>query len=231
MKRRYGRWTIVGDEYRDHHGIRYVPVRCDCGFEGCVSVRTLIVGASKSCGCWRREKLRKLHTTHGQSRGRSRLYWVWAGMIQRCTNPKTIGFKNYGGRGIKVCWKWRKFETFQAWAKIAGYRSGLQIDRIKVDGNYCPSNCRWVSRLIQMNNRRRSKWEGTSFHSATGKYQAYVDYGLPGERKRKYLGLYVTRVKAKQAVENWRQRRVAQCRGAQTMQSSVGSSPTPPLLP
>jgi hypothetical protein len=202
MRKKYGCWTVVGEEYRDHHSIRHVPVQCRCGTKSSVSVRTLVTGRSKSCGCWRRETLSSLHRTHGKSR--SRLYNVWGGLIQRCTNPNHLGYKDYGGRGIKVCSSWRCFETFQQWAESTGYKSGLEIDRIQVDGNYCPSNCRWVTRVIQANNRRQSKWKGTSFHLATGKFQAYVDYGLPGKRKRQYLGLHMTRVKARQAVENWR---------------------------
>lgn len=196
---------MIGDEFRDHHGIRHVPVQCSCGTYSKVSVRTLEIGKSKSCGCWRRVTLRRLHRTHGQRP--KKLYWVWAGMIQRCTNPRTIGFKDYGGRGIRVCAEWRRsFVNFRSWAVATGYRAGLQLDRKRVNENYCPSNCRWVTRLVQANNRRRRVWEGTSFNRVKGKWMAYADFGPPGRRKRQYLGFHTTRVKAKQAVESWRHR-------------------------
>lgn len=81
-----------------------------------------------------------------------RLYWVWADMAQRCRNPRHRGYANYGGRGIRVCDRWRLFSNFAA--DMGPRPAGLMLDRINNDGNYEPSNCRWATRKEQNSNRR-----------------------------------------------------------------------------
>lgn len=86
-----------------------------------------------------------------------KLHEAWRHMVHRCENEKHSAYKDYGGRGIAVCEQWRSFPKFYSWAVTSGYEDGLTLDRIDNDGNYEPSNCRWVSRKVQGNNRRTNK--------------------------------------------------------------------------
>lgn len=125
---------------------------CDCGNITAVRGSNLKNGAVKSCGC-RREDAGKLNSTHGMSK--SKLYRKWAGMKQRCYNNSIASFKDYGGRGIKVCNEWKdSFETFRDWALSHGYSDDLTIERIDTEKDYCPNNCMWIPFNKQQGNRR-----------------------------------------------------------------------------
>lgn len=135
--------------------------KCDCGNEHTVPATDLISGHTQSCGCLMRDTVSEQFSTHGESK--SRLYIVWSGMINRCEHPTHRGYQNYGGRGIKVCDEWRhSYEAFRDWALANGYDENAPwgqctIDRIDVNGNYEPSNCRWVDWATQAQNRRPRK--------------------------------------------------------------------------
>lgn len=121
--------------------------RCDCGKEQIVSGTTLAQGMGKSCGCL----ISDTHRKHG--RYRTETYKIWAGMKSRCLRKKHESYKNYGGRGIKVCKRWMKFENFLA--DMGERPRGLSIDRINVSGNYERKNCRWATAKEQANNKRK----------------------------------------------------------------------------
>lgn len=134
--------------------------KCDCGNDVLEPVKRLRTGNTNSCGCLRNDKIAEVNKKHGKSH-KSRLYNVWNGMRQRCKDENHKSYMNYGGRGIQVCEEWEKFEKFEEWAISSGYNENAAygectLDRIDVNGDYEPSNCRWVSLKIQANNKRKN---------------------------------------------------------------------------
>ena len=143
-----------------HGGNAIWMCQCDCGNYTEANTGALRCGGKKSCGCAVIEHTSNLNKTHGGRK--ERLYLVWMDMRRRCRDPKDENYKNYGGRGISVCQEWDSdYSAFRSWSEETGYDDKAEshkctLDRIDVNGNYEPSNCRWVDMKTQCNNRRNN---------------------------------------------------------------------------
>lgn len=129
---------------------------CECGNKCSVEASKLKSGHTQSCGCYQSERAAEAKTTHGGAsrKGRHRLYRLWRGMLERCSYAKHSGWKYYGGRGIRVCDRWKNFVLFLE-DMGESFREGLTVDRKDGNGNYEPSNCVWATRKEQAMNKRR----------------------------------------------------------------------------
>lgn len=146
---------VVGERQYKKRKDRLWRCKCDCGNEVVVTQYCLLKGTS--CGCRKKRLAIASSTTHGGHE--TKLYGVWQTMKNRCFNQNTKSYTNYGGRGISVCDEWKDdFGVFQSWANANGYKEGLTIDRIDNNGNYEPSNCRWVTVLEQSHNKRNNRY-------------------------------------------------------------------------
>ena len=156
----------IGQYVNKSNHTNYFECQCKCGNITYVSGNHLTRGAIRSCGCLADEELAKrdkiIHTIHGGYG--TPLYEIYGGIKARCYNPNFHAYQLYGGRGIKMCDEWKDpengFKKFRDWSYQNGYSDGckLSIDRIDNDGNYCPENCRWVTRKVQMNNRSANRY-------------------------------------------------------------------------
>lgn len=167
---RFGRLTVIGfaESRKRKNGSTEIfwNCVCDCGkVTKPIRTRSLRHGAIRSCGCLKRDEVKKRSTKHGLYN--SRIYQTWADMKSRCYNSKHKAYRHYGGRGITVCEEWRNdFKAFYDWAIANGYYDDLSIDRIDVNGNYEPSNCRWATAKVQIHNRRPIVVRGETVYPA-----------------------------------------------------------------
>ena len=169
--------------------------RCDCGNEKEILRNSLVSGTTKSCGCLEKEIKSTMHLKHGMAK--SRLWNIWTGMRDRCSRSNNKDYQRYGGRGIRVCPEWDSdFRNFYDWSMGNGYSDELTIDRIDNDGNYEPSNCRWVTRKEQTRIRsitktiplaRIAEIDGITYQAAYDKYVRCNVSNLNGARNRKKI--------------------------------------------
>ena len=145
---KFGQLTVIERVGTSKGGKPLWLCRCDCGREVIVRAADLKNGKQFSCGCG--------HTKHGMTG--TKIYKTWQDMMSRCYNPNNHAFDRYGGRGIKVCERWHKFENFYAdVSQMENFnRAGYTLDRIDVNGDYTPENCRWVDWKTQNRNRRNN---------------------------------------------------------------------------
>lgn len=200
---RYGKLVVLNEATpiysKTGKMIRRWECQCDCGNITVVRHGDLRNGRTVSCGCYNYEKESVLKI-HGYSS--TKLYGVYIKMKSRCNNPNDKNYADYGGRGIKVCEEWNiSSESFIDWALKNGYKEGLSIDRINVNGNYEPGNCRWADAETQCLNQRIRK------DNKTGYKGIYLDKGvyrvqISRNKKRYYFGSYKTLSEAVKALED-----------------------------
>lgn len=163
-------------EGAEHFGVSYFSMAHYVKYHNIEHIKVSMKGASN--GNYR----------HGYRH--KRIYHIWLDMRQRCFNPRNKAFKNYGARNIIVCEEWNNFSNFVSWALAHGYTEELTIDRINVNGNYCPENCRWITRKEQALNTRRNR-----FFTYKGKTQTLMEWA-------KELGMHYDKLRWR--VDNWK---------------------------
>jgi len=153
----YGYLTVIKPTKKCSDGHMQYLCKCKCGKTKIIRSNNLNNGGKIGCGCLR------IKHGHCKNNGMSSVYGIWASMIQRCKNKNNNQYNYYGGRGIKVCQRWLKFENF---LKDMGEKpKEKSLDRINNNGNYCKKNCRWATIEQQVSNKRNNKL--FTFHNRT----------------------------------------------------------------
>lgn len=186
---RYGKLTVI-QRAENHitsggYPVTMWMVRCDCGNVKVVRGSDLKAGRIHSCGCMIKED--PVARKHGGSG--TKLYKIYHGMRSRCYNPKNKDYQHYGAKGVIIAPAWSTFQEFQKWAVENGYRDGLSIDRIDVDGNYSPDNCRWVEMREQHDNTTRTiRLTCNGVTKTIGEWASEIGISARTLRRRKMLG-------------------------------------------
>ncbi len=155
--KKFGSWVVIRRDPNKPKGHPHWLSKCECGNIKSVRSTSLRSGISTNCGCNRTKIIRECNTKHGHSprEKASPTYISWRNMLSRCDLIGTPFYKYYGGLGVTVCPRWRKFEAFLA--DMGERPKGMSVDRINPFGNYEPGNCRWVDGLTQRRNTRKRK--------------------------------------------------------------------------
>lgn len=181
---KFSKWTIIEEiapKIISDKPRRMFRCKCECGNIGEVQLACLRNGHSTSCGCEQKKKASEANIKHGLADNHP-LYGVWKNMKKRCSNPNATGYENYGGRSICVCEEWASnFQKFYDWAIANGWSKELTIDRINVDDDYYPENCRWATMKVQNNNRTKNhylEYEGNQYTLSTLSEYLNIPYNV-----------------------------------------------------
>ena len=151
ISKKFGKLTVIKKAKNKGKYTQWL-CQCECGNYKIARTLDLRRGHTKSCGC-----LKHLQYNFKHGKSDTRLYRIYKHMISRCYNPNNTAYKHYGGRGIKVCNHWkRSLEFFIQWALANGYKDNLTLERINVNGDYTPENCKWIPQSEQLKNTRRT---------------------------------------------------------------------------
>jgi hypothetical protein len=177
-EKRFGRLTVIEQAGSDKWGFALWMCKCDCGVIIIVNGGSLRSGCTKSCGCLQREIAKKRLTTHGLSS--SRIYKIWASMIQRCIDINYEDYHYYGGRGITVCKRWKFFENFLA--DMGECPNDFTLERVDNEKGYFLKNCKWATHTEQNRNQRVQKRNktgitGVFWSSDRNKFRSYIGVG------------------------------------------------------
>jgi hypothetical protein len=177
INKKFNKLTILQESFKKNKR-RFFLCKCDCGNQTTLVLSRITNGYTKSCGKCKNKK-------HGFSR--TRIYSIWAGIKRRCLNKNCGIFYKYGGRGIKVCDEWLRFENFKEWSDKNGYNDKLTIDRINSNGDYEPSNCRWATYQQQNSNlsmlkNNKSGYKGVSWSKRENKWVCVISINNKSKR-------------------------------------------------
>lgn len=219
---RFGRLVVLSELPERRRASRVYRCLCDCGNTVDVVSTSLRNSNTRSCGCLRNDPVvrerqsasasRNIRHGHARRNQSDPTHNSWENMKRRCLSPRYKRYAQYGGRGIKICDRWLGPDGFPNFLADMGKRpQGLTLDRVNVDGNYEPGNCRWATNLEQQRNRQPTgprKTNTSGFHgvthSAAGGWQAEIRY----DGHRRYLGYYPDALAAGRAVEAFRRTHV-----------------------